>query len=278
MTHTAPVSDWATDFDVMDPQYLADPFSIWDQLRRTCPIPHTDRRKSSWMPLRYEDVTAIAHDIEHFSSLKVAVIPGDEDEDPNANFDGPNLEYGLPPISADPPLHTWTRRLLLPWFSHNAGGLLRAADARALPGAARRLRRQGPRRRRGRLRPADPGAGDRPHPRRLDRPGRHVHRVGARRARVRRRPGAPPGRAPRGCSTTSSSSWRSARRTRATTCSASCCTPRWTASRSTTASSWAWRRSCSSPASTRRGAPSARRCGTWPRTRRTASAWWPSPS
>jgi cytochrome P450 len=24
----------------------------------------------------------------------------------------------LPPISADPPLHTWTRRLLLPWFSH----------------------------------------------------------------------------------------------------------------------------------------------------------------
>jgi hypothetical protein len=101
----------------MDPRYLADPFTIWDQLRQTCPIPHTNRRKSSWMPLRYDDVTAIAHDIEHFSSLKVAVIPGDEDEDP-PDFDGPNLEYGLPPISADPPLHTWTRRLLLPWFSH----------------------------------------------------------------------------------------------------------------------------------------------------------------
>jgi cytochrome P450 len=117
MAQTAPVRDWGTDFDVMDPRYLADPFSIWDQLRQTCPIPHTNRRKSSWMPLRYEDVTAIAHDIEHFSSLKVAVIPGDEDEDP-PDFDGPNLEYGLPPISADPPLHTWTRRLLLPWFSH----------------------------------------------------------------------------------------------------------------------------------------------------------------
>jgi hypothetical protein len=101
----------------MDPRYLADPFTIWDQLRQTCPIPHTNRRKSSWMPLRYDDITAIAHDIEHFSSLKVAVIPGDEDEDP-PDFDGPNLEYGLPPISADPPLHTWTRRLLLPWFSH----------------------------------------------------------------------------------------------------------------------------------------------------------------
>ncbi len=117
MTQTAPVRDWTTDFDVMDPQYLADPFSIWDQFRQSCPVLHTNRRKSSWMPLRYEDVTAIAHDIEHFSSLKVAVIPGDEDEDP-PDFDGPNLEYGLPPISADPPLHTWTRRLLLPWFSH----------------------------------------------------------------------------------------------------------------------------------------------------------------
>jgi len=117
MTHIAPVKDWANDFDVLDPRYVTDPFSIWDDLRQTCPIAHTDRRKSSWLPTRYEDVTAIAHDIEHFSSLKVAVIPGDEDEDPE-NFEGPNLEYGLPPISSDPPLHTWTRRLLLPWFSH----------------------------------------------------------------------------------------------------------------------------------------------------------------
>jgi len=117
MTHIAPVDDWATDFDVLDPRYVTDPFSIWDDLRHTCPIAHTNRRKSSWLPTRYEDVTAIAHDIEHFSSLKVAVIPGDEDEDPES-FDGPNLEYGLPPISSDPPLHTWTRRLLLPWFSH----------------------------------------------------------------------------------------------------------------------------------------------------------------
>src|ERR1700685_1619597 len=119
MPHTAPVRDWATDFDVLDPRYVTDPFSIWDELRQSCPIAHTDRRKSSWLPTRYEDVTAIAHDIAHFSSIKVAVIPGDEDDDPNANFDGPNLEYGLPPISADPPLHTWTRRLLLPWFSHS---------------------------------------------------------------------------------------------------------------------------------------------------------------
>ena len=114
MARTAPVSDWATDFDVLDPGYIADPFRIWDGLRSGCPIAHTERRGSNWLPTRYDDVTAIAHDIEHFSSLKVAVIPVDNDE-PD---DSPALEYGLPPISADPPLHTWTRRLLLPWFSH----------------------------------------------------------------------------------------------------------------------------------------------------------------
>jgi len=110
---TAPVSAWGSDFDVLDAGYIADPYGIWDELRRSCPIAHSERRGSTWLPTRYEDVTAIAHDIEHFSSLEVAVIPfeGEEPEEPV-------LPYGLPPISADPPLHTWTRRLLLPWFSH----------------------------------------------------------------------------------------------------------------------------------------------------------------
>ncbi len=113
MAKTAPVEDWASDFDVMDPEYIANPFGIWDQLRSVCPIAHTDRRGSNWLPTRYSDVTAIAHDIAHFSSLEVAVIPFDEDEP-----EDPVLPYGLPPISSDPPLHTWSRRMLLPWFSH----------------------------------------------------------------------------------------------------------------------------------------------------------------
>jgi len=55
----------------------------------------------------------MAHDTEHFSSLDVVVIPLDV-ERPEQHV----LPYGFPPISADPPLHTWTRKLLLPWFSH----------------------------------------------------------------------------------------------------------------------------------------------------------------
>src|ERR1019366_6372935 len=89
-----------------------DPFTIWDKLRLTCPVAHTDRRGGAWLLTTYDDVTKAAHDIKRFSSLEVGVI-GAEEGEPD-----PILPYGLPPISADPPLHTWTRRLLLPWFSH----------------------------------------------------------------------------------------------------------------------------------------------------------------
>ena len=113
MVARAPVTDWSNDFDVLDESYVADPFGIWDELRTACPIARTDRRGRNWLPTRYDDVTAIAHDIEHFSSLEIGVIPFDGEEP-----EVPVLPYGLPPISSDPPLHTWTRRLLLPWFSH----------------------------------------------------------------------------------------------------------------------------------------------------------------
>ena len=113
MSELPPVTHWDTDFDVLDPAYVAEPFGIWDELRRTCPVAHTDRRGSTWLPTRYQDVVDLAHDIGHFSSTEITVIPFAGEPS-----DEPVLEYGVPPISADPPLHTWTRRLLLPWFSH----------------------------------------------------------------------------------------------------------------------------------------------------------------
>ena len=109
MTDT--VSDWATDYDIFDPAYVADPFSIWDDLRDRCPVARSPRYGGSWLPTRMADVTEIARDIEHFSSREITVVPTDADSDV--------LPAGSPPIQADPPVHTWTRRLLLPWFSHS---------------------------------------------------------------------------------------------------------------------------------------------------------------
>jgi hypothetical protein len=102
--------DWTTDYDVLDHGYVLDPYPVWDRLRTECPVPHTDRWGGSWMPVRYEDVVAVAHDTTHFSSAAVGVIPPDQENNP--------FQYGLPPITSDAPVHTWSRRLLLPWFSH----------------------------------------------------------------------------------------------------------------------------------------------------------------
>jgi cytochrome P450 len=108
---TNAVTNWAADYDIFDPSYVADPFAVWDDLRARCPIAHTERYGGSWLPTRMADVTEIARDIEHFSSREITVVPSDADRDV--------LPAGVPPIQADPPVHTWTRRLLLPWFSHS---------------------------------------------------------------------------------------------------------------------------------------------------------------
>ena len=63
------------------------------------------------MPTRYADIAAVAHDTDRFSSRDVGVVGGGEE------IEG-MPDIGLPPIDADPPQHTWARRLILPWFSH----------------------------------------------------------------------------------------------------------------------------------------------------------------
>lgn len=112
-----PVADWATDYDIFDPAYIADPYSIWADLRERCPIAHTERWGGSWLPTRYADVTEMARDIERFPSGNgIAVVPPPMDADGTVGQPG-LLASGLPPISSDPPLHTWTRRLVLPTMS-----------------------------------------------------------------------------------------------------------------------------------------------------------------
>jgi cytochrome P450 len=110
-TDRPPVTDWATDFDHTDPQWVADPYPIWDDLRVRCPVAHSDRYGGTWLPVRHDDVAAVAYDTEHFTSRSVVVSevrPGPDD---------PPAPIGLaPPITSDPPFHAMARRLLLPAF------------------------------------------------------------------------------------------------------------------------------------------------------------------
>ncbi|MCU0261829.1 MAG: cytochrome P450 [Ilumatobacteraceae bacterium] len=123
---TAPVTDWTTDYDIFDPQYVDDPYGIWAEMRSRCPIAHTERWGGSWLPVTYQHVTAMARNIEDFPSGNgVGVVPPlQPTEEERAEIEArraagqqPLLANGVPPISADPPLHSWTRRLILPAMS-----------------------------------------------------------------------------------------------------------------------------------------------------------------
>ncbi len=122
------VKDWTKDYDIFEKSYIKDPFPVWDELREKCPVAHTDRWGGSFMPTRYEDLFNIARDIEHYSSRDVlvsAVMPSPEDAE-RRHAEAveeygeelvQNYQVGAPPITSDPPVHTWARKLLLPPFS-----------------------------------------------------------------------------------------------------------------------------------------------------------------
>jgi cytochrome P450 len=112
MTERAPVTDWATDFDHTDPAWVKDPYPIWDELRETCPVAHSNRYGGVWLPVRHDDVAAVAYDTEHFTSRSVIVSelrPGPDDLPAPIGI--------APPITSDPPFHQHARRLLLPAFA-----------------------------------------------------------------------------------------------------------------------------------------------------------------
>jgi hypothetical protein len=110
---TGPVADWASDFSHLEPEWAADPYPIQDDLRGRCPIARTGRFGGGWLPVRFDDVAAIAYDTERFSSRSIIM----------SNY-RPPAELapagGSPPISSDPPFHHGARKLLLPAFTKTA--------------------------------------------------------------------------------------------------------------------------------------------------------------
>ncbi len=103
-----PVTDWATDFDHLDPRWVTDPFPIWDEMRTACPIAHTERFQGVYFPSRYADVRAVAYDTDHFSSRRIIVR------------ETPPPPIPAPPITSDPPEHRPARMVLLPAFTPDA--------------------------------------------------------------------------------------------------------------------------------------------------------------
>jgi cytochrome P450 len=104
-----PVTDWASDFDYLDPEWVGNPYPIWDELRQKCPIAHTERFMGLYYVSRYDDVRAVAHDTEHFSSRRGGVVR-----------EGRPPVTPAPPLTSDPPIHSAQKKLLLPAFTPDA--------------------------------------------------------------------------------------------------------------------------------------------------------------
>ena len=110
---TGPVSDWASDFSHLEPEWAADPYPIQDDLRQRCPVAHTDRfrRRLAAHPLR----GGVGDRLRHRAFSSRSIIMG--------NFRPPRDIApigGAPPISSDPPFHHDARKLLLPAFTKTA--------------------------------------------------------------------------------------------------------------------------------------------------------------
>ena len=101
--------DWATEFDHTKSSYAQRAPEVWDELRDRCPVAHSDAHGGVWLPVRHEDVSAIAHDTEHFTSESVIVSPFKPEGLAPAGF--------APPITSDPPYHHGARKILLPAFA-----------------------------------------------------------------------------------------------------------------------------------------------------------------
>jgi hypothetical protein len=108
MSNHAPVTDWFHDFDHTDPHWTENPYAIWDELRATSPVVHTERFLGCYLPTTFEAVKQIAYDTEHFSSRRVVVRDVRPDVIPS------------PPITSDPPEHKPAKQLLLPLFTPDA--------------------------------------------------------------------------------------------------------------------------------------------------------------
>ena len=103
------MTSYATDFDHTHPDYAQNAPAIWDELRDTCPVAHSERFGGTWLPVTHEHVAQIAADHENYTSRGVVVSPFRPDIGDPVGF--------APPITSDPPVHADARRLLLAPFA-----------------------------------------------------------------------------------------------------------------------------------------------------------------
>jgi cytochrome P450 len=92
------------DFDPTGPETFDSAFGLYDELRKRCPVAHTDALGGYWALTKYKDVERAATESDTFITSVQNVVP-------KIAFTGRR-----PPLHLDPPEHTPYRRVLNPLF------------------------------------------------------------------------------------------------------------------------------------------------------------------
>ena len=93
-------------------EWSSNPHVVWDRIRGKETMGYTSSDGGVYMPVRFDDIRAIAFDYEVFSSCQITV-----------SRPPVTKPFHMPPMSADPPAHRIYRDLLQSFFSLKNVGL-----------------------------------------------------------------------------------------------------------------------------------------------------------
>src|SRR5580692_8495295 len=97
------------EYDPFAPEYRANPYPVYAELRRSAPV-YWAARSKMWVISRYDDVMAVLKDTARFSSDAMAtVLLG---QTPNRSWDGTPGAPRPSVVTSDPPVHTALRNVV----------------------------------------------------------------------------------------------------------------------------------------------------------------------
>lgn len=106
-----PVTSVGAGYDPFTEPQLSDPFGVWDQARRECPVFYSDKI-DAWVVTRYADVVSVLGDFEQFSSVGASRGFSELTSEAAAILAEVPSPAEMDIVPTDPPRHTKMRRFI----------------------------------------------------------------------------------------------------------------------------------------------------------------------
>lgn len=110
-----------TNYSHHDPEFAQDPYRVFAEVRKKCPLGHSEQLDGFYFPTTYDGVKRVFSEYQTFSSAEGAGLP-------------PQVVKFFP-VDLDPPVHTRWRRVLNRFFTQEAA----EADRPRIQGIADQL-------------------------------------------------------------------------------------------------------------------------------------------